>query len=93
MQMSTANMNLAYACQCVYHLDPCNCNFYPKMYADFKRDLNKGFRFHLDMLLAKDNNVLVSCCGHCLNKIADRICILPNYPEDMNCVCNNFNKC
>ena len=48
---------------------------------------------HLDMLVAKDKDTMVSCCGHCVNKIVDKICILLDYPENIDRVCNRFLSC
>ena len=61
------------------------------MYVYFMKDIETGFRIHLDMFVAKKNDIVVSCCGHCLHEILIKTCITPNYP-DAN-VCIAFCKC
>ena len=55
--------------------------------------MEKRFRLLLDMLVAKGKDAMVSFCGHCVNKIADKICILLEYPENIARVCNRFLSC
>ena len=94
--MIPVKMKLAYVCKSVYRSDNyevSDSDFYPELYVNFIKDIEKGFRLHLDMLVAKDKDTLVSCCGHCVNKIVDKICIFPEYPENIDRVCNRFLSC
>ena len=94
--MILVKMKLAYACKCVYCLDNyevSDSDFYPELYVNFMNDIEKGFQLNLDMLVAKDKDIMVFCCGHCVNKIGDKICIFPEYPENIDCVCNRFPSC
>ena len=94
--MIPVNMKVAYACKYVYRSDNYGISdgdFYPELYVNFMNDIEKGFRLHLDMLVAKDKDTVVSCYGHYVNKIVDKICMLPEYPENIDDVCNRFLSC
>ena len=62
-----------------------------EMYVYFMKDIETGFRIHLGMFVAKKNDIVVSCCRHCLHKILIKTCVTPNYPDDD--VCTTFCKC
>ena len=89
-------MKLAYTCACIYCLDKyqqSRGSMYSQIYLDYVRDTKKGFSLHLVVIIAKENNVVVPACDDCLKKIVHRLCILPEYPENIGYVCNRFHVC
>ena len=84
-------MKIAYCCKCVYRMDFCKIKMFPEMYVYFIKDIKTGFRIHLDMFVANENDIVISCCGHCLHEILIKTCIMLNYPDDDVCIA--FFKC
>ena len=66
---------------------------YSQIYLDYVQDIKKGFSLHLVVMIAKENDVVVSACVDCLKKIVDRLCILPEHPEKIGYVCHRFHVC
>ena len=54
-------------------------------------DVKKGFRLLVDMFVAKGNKTVVSSCTNCINQIIEKICVVPEFPEDR--VFNIFSIC
>ena len=63
---------------------------YSQIYLDYVQDIKKGFSLHLVVMIAKENDKVVSACVDCLKKIVDRLCILPEHPEKIGYVCHCF---
>ena len=72
-------------------MDFCKIKMFPEMYVYFMKDIETGFRIHLDIFVAKKNDIVISCCGHCLHEMLIKTCIMPNYPDDDVCIA--FCKC
>ena len=87
-------MKIAYCCKCVYRIDFCKIKMFPEMYVNFMKDIKTGFRIHLDMFVAKKNDIFISCCGHCLHKILIKTWVTPNYSDDNVCItfCKRYVK-
>ena len=86
-----SKMKIAYCCKCVYRMDFCKIKMFPEMYVYFVKDIETGFRIHLDMFVAKKNDIVISCCDYCLHKILIKTCVTPKYPDDDVCIA--FCKC
>ena len=42
------------------------------------------------VVITKVNGCVVSTFAECIGKIVDRLSILPEYSENIDCVCNRF---
>ena len=52
--------------------------------------MREGFALHLVVMIAKENNCVVSACDGCVKSIVDRLSLLPEYPENIDYVFNSF---
>ena len=68
-----------------------HCSIWKFVTVYYGNDVKEGFWLHLDMFVAKGNETVVSSCANCINQIIEKICIVPEFPED--CVCNIFAIC
>ena len=50
-------MKIAYCCKCVYRMDFCKIKMFLEMYVYFMKDIETGFRIHLDMFVTKKNDI------------------------------------
>ena len=67
------------------------CQFiYANVYLKYAADFAEGSYLRLAVVIAKENGCVVSACAESIGKIVDRLCILPEYPENIGCVCNRF---
>ena len=67
------------------------CQFiYANVYLKYAADFAEGSYLRLAVVIAKENGCVVSACAESIGKIVDRLCILPEYPENIDCVCNRF---
>ena len=70
------------------------CQFiYANVYLKYAADFAEGSYLRLAVVIAKENGCVVSACAESIGKIVDRLCILPEYPENIDCVCNRFFFC
>ena len=68
-----------------------HCSIWKFVTVYYGNDVKEGFWLHLDMFVAKGNETVVSSCANCINQIIEKICIVPEFPEDR--VCNIFAIC
>ena len=83
-------MKLAYACNCLYRSDAVSVSIYADVYLKYVADFAEGSYLHLAVVIAKENGCVVSGCAECIGKTVNRLSILPEYPENIDCICNRF---
>ena len=83
---------LCYARKCIYHPE-IDGDMYCECYVKFIELMGEGFALHLAVMIGKENNCVVSACAGCVKSIVDRHSLLPEYPENIDYVCNSFCYC
>ena len=86
-------MKLAQACNFIYPADASNESIYADIYLNFVKDLEEGSYLNLAVAVANENGCVISACADCIGKIVRKTSELPEYPEDIDCVCNRFCYC
>ena len=86
-------MKLACACNCIYCSDVANVSLYADAYLKYVAYFAEGSYLHLVVVIAEKNGCVVSACAECFGKIVDRLSMLPEYPENIDCICNCFFYC
>ena len=92
-RLEVLSMKSAYACNCIYWADASNKSIYADIYLNFVKDLEEGSYLHLAVVVAKENGCVVSACADCIGKIVEKTSELPEYPENIDRVCNRFCFC
>ena len=81
-------MKLTYACNCIYLSDAANVCIYADFYLKYVADFTEGSYLHMAVVIAEENGCVISARAKCIGKIVDRLSILPEHSENIDCIFN-----